>query len=70
VPGVVDVQVFGERLHLTLAPSTEGAGDDAVERVARALASTDLAGASVRAVQPSLEDVFIATLSRKEKASA
>jgi hypothetical protein len=29
-----------------------------------------LSGASVRAVPPSLEDVFIATLARKEQAGA
>jgi len=65
LPGVNDVQVFGERLHLTL----EGTTDDAVDAVAREIAKT-LAGASVRAVPPSLEDVFIATLARKEQASA
>jgi hypothetical protein len=58
--------VFGERLHLTL----ERDSDDAVDAVARAIAQTALADASVRAVPPSLEDVFIATLARKEQASA
>jgi len=66
LPGVADVQVFGERLHLTL----EGTTDDAVGAVAREMARTPLAGASVREVPPSLEDVFIATLARKEQASA
>jgi ABC-2 type transport system ATP-binding protein len=66
LPGVADVQVFGERLHLTLAVD----GDGAVDAVARAVAQTPLAGAHVRAVPPSLEDVFIATLARKEQAGA
>jgi len=66
LPGVADVQVFGERLHLTL----DGETDAAVDAVVRAIASTPLAGAAVRSVTPSLEDVFIATLSRKEQASA
>jgi ABC-2 type transport system ATP-binding protein len=66
LPGVADVQVFGERLHLTL----EGTTDEAVGAVTREIARTPLAGASVRAVPPSLEDVFIATLARKEQASA
>ena len=66
LPGVSDVQVFGERLHLTL----DSESDEAVAAVARAIAATPLAGASVRAVPPSLEDVFIATLARKEQASA
>jgi len=63
---VADVQVFGERLHLTLVGET----DDAVDAVAREIEQTPLAGASVRAVPPSLEDVFIATLARKEQAGA
>jgi len=66
LPEVTDVQVFGERLHLTLGESS----DEAIERVRRGIEATSLAGASVRAVQPSLEDVFIATLSEKEQASA
>jgi ABC-2 type transport system ATP-binding protein len=66
LPGVADVQVFGERLHLTL----EGDSDDAVEAVVQRIAQTPLAGASVRAVPPSLEDVFIATLARKEQVGA
>ena len=66
IPGVADVQVFGERLHLTL----ENDSDDAVGDVVRQLAQTALSGASVRVVPPSLEDVFIATLARKEQASA
>jgi len=66
LPGVSDVQVFGERLHLTV----ERDSDDAVAAVMRALAGTSLAGASVRTVPPSLEDVFIATLSGKEQAGA
>jgi len=66
LPGVTDVQVFGERLHLTLGRDS----DDAVEAVVREIAHTPLAGAIVRAVPPSLEDVFIATLARKEQASA
>jgi len=64
LPGVVDVQVFGERLHVTLADPSDGAIAD----LERHLAPTALAGARVRAVPPSLEDVFIATLSRKEDA--
>ena len=66
LPGVADVQVFGERLHLTL----DSDSDEAVDAVARRIAQTPLAGASIRAVPPSLEDVFIATLARKEQAGA
>ena len=66
LPGVSDVQVFGERLHLTL----DSESDEAVDALTRQMAATSLAGASVREVPPSLEDVFIATLARKEQASA
>jgi ABC-2 type transport system ATP-binding protein len=57
LPGVVDAQVFGERVHVTLAEGEEGE-----RRFRTALASTSLAAAPVRAVQPSLEDVFIARI--------
>jgi len=66
LPGVSDVQVFGERLHLTV----ERDSDEAVAAVVREIAHTSLAAATVRAVPPSLEDVFIATLARKEQAGA
>jgi ABC-2 type transport system ATP-binding protein len=59
VPGVHDVQVFGERIHITLADASP-AGE---ERFRAALRGTPLAEAAVRPVQPSLEDVFIARLS-------
>ncbi len=61
IPGVVDAQVFGERLHVTLADTSE----EAVARFAEALRDTPLRHASVRPVAPSLEDVFIAQLATK-----
>ena len=61
LPGVRDVQVFGERLHVTL----DDPSDDAVAEFARRLEASPLAGAGVRAVPPSLEDVFIATARTK-----
>ena len=65
LPGVIDVQTFGERLHVTL--SAESGADAAF---AAALAATPLAGAPVRRVPPSLEDVFIARLGGQERAHA
>jgi ABC-2 type transport system ATP-binding protein len=59
LPGVSDAQVFGERVHVTLADGT----DRAEEQFRTALSSTALATAPVRRVPPSLEDVFIARLS-------
>jgi ABC-2 type transport system ATP-binding protein len=61
IPGVVDAQVFGERLHVTLADTD----DQAVGRFTEALRTTPFRDASVRPVAPSLEDVFIAQLATK-----
>jgi ABC-2 type transport system ATP-binding protein len=61
LPGVVDAQVFGERLHVTLADTD----DQAVGRFTEALRTTPFRDASVRPVAPSLEDVFIAQLATK-----
>ena len=58
MPGVVDVQTFGGRVHVTLASDGEQA-----EAHFRAALATVFAGAAVRQIQPSLEDVFIAQLS-------
>jgi ABC-2 type transport system ATP-binding protein len=58
LPGVRDAQIFGERIHITL-------DDDSPQSEARftaALRATPLGDAPVRAVQPSLEDLFIARL--------
>jgi ABC-2 type transport system ATP-binding protein len=59
LPGVVDAQVFGDRIHVTLDEAS--GSDDSPFRTA--LESSTLAGVPVRQVQPSLEDVFIAQLS-------
>jgi ABC-2 type transport system ATP-binding protein len=61
IPGVVDAQVFGERLHVTLADTDE----QALVQLREALRATPLRDASVRPVAPSLEDVFIAQLATK-----
>jgi ABC-2 type transport system ATP-binding protein len=66
LPGVVDAQVFGERVHVTLG----NGGDSAETEFRTALASTPLASAPLRAVPPSLEDVFIARLSGAESSHA
>jgi ABC-2 type transport system ATP-binding protein len=66
MPCVHDAHVFGERIHITLdddSPACE-------ERFMAALRATPLADAPVRAVQPSLEDVFIARLSSGENVRA
>jgi ABC-2 type transport system ATP-binding protein len=64
--GVAAAQVFGERLHVTLDDmSAEG-----LQRFAAALGATPLAGAPLRVIPPSLEDVFISRLSAQEKSRA
>jgi ABC-2 type transport system ATP-binding protein len=65
MPGVDDAQVFGERVHVRLHDTA----DEAVDRFVAALQGTPLAGAAVRPVPPSLEDVFIARLGAKETRS-
>jgi len=58
LPGVSDVQMFGERMHVRVGGGDRGAA----ERIAAALRDAGLATRGVRAVPPSLEDVFIAKL--------
>jgi drug efflux transport system ATP-binding protein len=58
MPEVVDVQMFGERAHVRLARD-EG---DAAARLEAGLRASGLDVASIRPIQTSLEDVFIARL--------
>ena len=62
LPGIVDVQLFGERAHVRLAagaPMSDPAGLEA------ALKSQGIAVESVRRVPASLEDVFIARVAKE-----
>jgi ABC-2 type transport system ATP-binding protein len=59
LPNVVDVHVFGERVHVRLGP---GASGDPVELVTRPVAEAGLSVHGGRVVPASLEDVFIARL--------
>ena len=67
LPGVSDAQAFGDRVHATLV--ADGHEGDAAARLGAALQATPMAGARVRAIPASLEDVFIARLAREEAAS-
>ncbi len=58
IPGVTDVQMFGERAHVRLDRSGAGTADSLIARAAEA----GLAVTSVRPIATSLEDVFIARL--------
>jgi ABC-2 type transport system ATP-binding protein len=63
-PAIVDVNVFGERMHVRVKAD---AGGDAADLVRRALAGTDFRVA--RVVPASLEDVFISQLAVLDRAS-
>jgi ABC-2 type transport system ATP-binding protein len=60
LPGVDDVQLFGDRAHVRLSGEDGGTA----ERVAAGLKDAGVSGATVRAVPPSLEDVFIHLVTR------
>ncbi len=57
---VADVHVFGERMHVRLAPSVT---EDGAALVRAALTDAGFGVHSTRVVPASLEDVFIAQLS-------
>ena len=59
-PGVADVQVFGDRLHLRVAEGTA----QVVEQLPQTLASAGVTMAHLRPAEPTLEDVFTELLSR------
>ena len=62
MPGVADVQLFGERAHVRLA---DGAALSDAQQLSAALAAAGIAVESVRRVPASLEDVFIARVAKE-----
>lgn len=56
IDGVVDVQLFGDRAHVRIAPGTAA---DRMGAIAQALAASAVPVVSIRPIVPSLEDVFI-----------
>ncbi len=56
VPGVLDVQSFGDRAHARVAPGT---ADAVVPAIEAAMRTANVALVSVRPIAASLEDVFI-----------
>jgi ABC-2 type transport system ATP-binding protein len=63
LPGVMDVQLFGERAHARFAPSSEFVN---AERLIAALRQAGVSVEGVRRVPTSLEDVFIARVTKRE----
>ncbi len=64
LPGVEDVQVFGERAHVRVS----GTGAERVASIRSGLEEKGIAVITVRAVAASLEDVFIELITPKEAA--
>ena len=56
VPGVENVQPFGDRAHARIVP---GAQADVTRRIEAALTAAAIGGVSIRPIPASLEDVFI-----------
>jgi ABC-2 type transport system ATP-binding protein len=56
VPGVLDVQSFGDRAHVRVAP---GQGGSAIPHIDTALRAAGLPASGIRPIAASLEDVFI-----------
>jgi ABC-2 type transport system ATP-binding protein len=67
-PGVSDVQMFGERLHATLAEAAGDVGRRAGEAIAAELAAAGVRVEWARVTAPSLEDIFIARIRAREAA--
>jgi ABC-2 type transport system ATP-binding protein len=66
IPGVADVQMFGERAHVLMDRAEAAARD----RLASQLAAAGLTVTSVRPLAASLEDVFIARLHKLQGATS
>ena len=62
LPGVHDVQMFGERAHVRLDRPGDGVGTEAADALSRLARGSGLTVTSVRPIATSLEDVFIARL--------
>jgi ABC-2 type transport system ATP-binding protein len=62
VPGVADVQPFGDRAHVRLEGVSQADGS---QRIAAALSAAGIRAISVRPIAASLEDVFIELITRR-----
>jgi len=70
IPGVAEVEVFGERLHATLPRAPRGEGVHEAEALALALRAAGIEVVSCRPTIPSLEDVFIGRIRAREASRA
>jgi ABC-2 type transport system ATP-binding protein len=69
LPRVVDVEVFGERLHVTLAGTSGRDEDRCAEELEAQLRAAGVSVESARCTTPSLEDVFIHSIREEQGAS-
>ena len=70
LPGVAEVEVFGERLHATLPSADAAAGAVEAGRIATQLREAGLTVRSARPTTPTLEDVFIGRIRPRGDAPA
>ena len=70
VPGVAEVEVFGERLHAALPQAAAAEAAAEAERLAESLRRAGIAVHSSRPATPSLEDVFISRIRARGAANA
>jgi ABC-2 type transport system ATP-binding protein len=70
VPGVSEVEVFGERLHAALPQAAAGEAKAEAARLAESLRRAGIAVHSSRPATPSLEDVFISRIRARGAAGA
>jgi ABC-2 type transport system ATP-binding protein len=66
LPGVDEVDTFGQRLHVTLSSTTPDRGPAVAEELARELRGAGITVQSSRPSTPSLEDVFISRIRARE----
>ena len=67
LPGVADVQSFGDRAHIRLADARKASGGSAI---AQALERAGASGVSVRPISASLEDVFIDLITARTRTAS
>jgi ABC-2 type transport system ATP-binding protein len=68
LPGVAEVEAFGDRLHATLPGGDPAAGQGLADDIAARLRQAGIEVRSARPATPSLEDVFIGRVRNREAA--
>jgi ABC-2 type transport system ATP-binding protein len=68
LPGVMEVEAFGDRLHATLPGGDPAAGKGLADDIAARLRQAGIEVRSARPTTPSLEDVFIGRVRNREAA--